>query len=135
MSTKTSPLTNTRTILSSDELDVVVENLDAAPVVQGFQPEARYIIIDLLNCLGINATGSLEDVLMNTLCAVAQDLKDAETVAVARPFRASQMREVIRLKVTAVHNFALVVGEQRDGGLFVAADAASAEAASGEVRQ
>ncbi|NOU32054.1 MAG: hypothetical protein HOO96_29470 [Polyangiaceae bacterium] len=129
MSTTTMSTTN---ILTTDDLDLVVENLEAMPVVQGFQPEARYILIDLLNAMGINATGSLEQVLMNAMRAIAADLEDAETVAVARPFRASQMRRAIQLKLDAIHNFALVVGEHRDGGLFVAADAAQACAASGE---
>lgn len=128
--------TSASSILTTDDLDVVVENLEAAPVVQGFQPEVRYILIDLLNAMGVNSTGSLEQVLMNAMRAIAADLEDAETVAVARPFRASQMRQAIQLKLGAIHNFALVVGEHRDGGLLVAAeDLASSEAPSGEVHQ
>ena len=131
-----STTTSTTNILTIEDLDIVVEDLEACPVVQGFQPEARYDFISLLNAMGINATGSLEQVLMNTLRAVAQDLEDAETIAVARPFRASRMRKQVQLKLYALYNFFLTAGEQRDGGLFVAAeDLASDEARSGEVRQ
>lgn len=124
MSTKTT--TSATNILTTEDLDIIVEDLEAYPVVRGFQPEARYAFISLLNAMGINATGSFESVLMNALRAIGQDLEDAETVAVARPFRASQMRQQIQLKLDAVYNFLLTAGEQRDG-VFTVVEAPPSE--------